>query len=746
MEIRRLIDELSELCGFVSEYRDAWGRRRAVPLETKAAALRAVGYDTEDAEGLRKAIEGLRWERYRELIEPVKVVSVNAQPGVLRIFIPADEADGKTRLRWRVTGEEENDTEVREALLSDVGQTVVKEFGGRRVIEALVADRDDRPPGYYDVGVEAVLQGRTLSGRMRLIVTPDRAYLPPALAGGGRAWGLGISLYALRSGGNQGAGDLGDLGRVLEWTGGRLGGDFVAINPLHSITNRLPAGVSPYSPLSRLYCNMIYIDINAVEDIRDSRRARAVMESPEFGEELERLRQSELIDYEGVARLKTRVLSAAFQYFYEEHLLQSTARGRRFRAFVASEGRALDDYATFMALHEEFGSRGIRHWRDWPRGYHSPDTHEVRMFRERHERAVTYHKYIQWLIDEQLADASEKAAGAGMSIGLYRDLAVGSLTEGSDVWANQDIFAMDVDVGAPPDAFSLRGQNWGFPPLVPSRLRAQGYEFFIEMIRRNLRHAGAIRIDHALGLFRLFWIPRGFKPQDGLYVRYPYEELLRIIALESMRNRVVVIAEDLGTVGKEVRAALRRFGMLSYRLLYFERDTSTRDFLPPEAYPEMAVTSVTTHDLPTISGFWTGRDIEVKKALGLYPDDEAYVKDLSGREADRRRLLRALGRAGLLPPGIPADPEGVPEMTEELCLAVYRYLAMTPSKLLTVNLDDLIGAADQQNLPSTVSEYPNWRRKLPYTTEELMSLDVFKRLAGIMGPRRGRISREADRV
>ncbi|NOZ24663.1 MAG: 4-alpha-glucanotransferase [Nitrospirae bacterium] len=728
MDIQELIDELSELCGIIPEYRDAWDELRTVPLETKAAVLRAMGYDTGDPGSIRKAIEELRESAYSELIEPVKVVSVNAQPGVLRLCIPADEVDEDTRLRWSVTDEDDR-TELNTAVLSDVEQRVL-EFRGRRFVEVSVADRDDRPEGYYDVRIDVVLSGRTLSGRMRLIVTPDRAYIPPDLDGG-RTWGLGINLYALRSEGNQGVGDLGDLSRVLQWVGGGLGGHFVAINPLHSITNRLPAGVSPYSPLSRLYCNMIYIDIHAVEDVRNSRRARAVMESPEFGEELEGLRRSGLVDYEGVARLKTRLLRAAFQFFYEEHLLPSTDRGLRFRAFVSSEGRALDDYATFLALHEHFSRRGLHGWRDWPREYRSPDSHEVRMFRERNEKEITFHKYVQWLIDEQLGNASAKAAESGMCIGLYRDLAVGSLAEGSDVWANQGIFAMDVDVGAPPDNFSLRGQNWGFPPLIPARLRAQGYEFFIQIIRKNLGHAGAIRIDHALGLFRLYWIPRGIQPQDGLYVRYPYEDLLRIISLESMRNRVVVIAEDLGTVGEEVRETLQRFGMLSYRLLYYEKDPATGEFLPPEAYPDMAVTSVTTHDLPTISGFWTGRDIEVKRALNLYPDEKAYLLDLSNRQADRQRLLRALAREGLLPPGIQADPERLPGMTEELRLAVYRYLAMTPSKLLTVNLDDILGTEDQQNLPSTVDEYPNWRQKAPYTTEELMGMEVFRRLSGM---------------
>ncbi len=729
MKIQDLINELSGLCGIIPEYYDAWDKLRTVPFETKAAALRAMGYDTAEPGRVSEAIEGIKKKRYCTLIEPVEVVSVNAQSGKLRLCIPAEEVDESTVLRWYVTDEKDN-TEVKRAELSGIPRQVIKEIAGKRVIKVSVADRVDRPTGYYDVEIEVVSAAQILSGRMRLIITPDRAYLPPALEDGNRTWGLGINLYALRSDGNQGVGDLSDLGEMLQWVGSNLGGDFVAINPLHSITNRMPYGVSPYSPLSRLYSNMIYIDIYRVEDVRNSRRATTIIESPEFVEELERLRRTDLIDYEGVARLKDPVLNAGFQYLYEEHFLPLTERGKRFRFFISSGGKTLDDYATFLSLHEYFTQKGLYHWKDWPQEYHSPETHEVRMFRERHEKRITFHKYIQWLINEQLGDASKKAEESGMSVGLYKDLAVGSLADGSDVWSNQEIFALDVNVGAPPDNFSLRGQNWGFPPLIPDRLRQQGYEFFIQVIRENLKHAGAIRIDHTLGLFRLYWIPPGIKSQDGLYIRYPSEDLLRIIALESTRNRVVVIAEDLGTVGKEVRETLQRFGMLSYRLFSYEKDRSTREYLPPQAYPEMAVTSITTHDLPTISGFWTGRDIEVRKALNLYPDDEALL-DLSNRQADRQRLLRALRRARLLPPGMPTDPERIPVMTEELCLAIYRYLAMTSSKLLTVNLDDILGIVDQQNLPSTVNEYPNWRRKVPYRIEELKKMEVFRKLVGI---------------
>jgi (1->4)-alpha-D-glucan 1-alpha-D-glucosylmutase len=316
-----------------------------------------------------------------------------------------------------------------------------------------------------------------------------------------------------------------------------------------------------------------------------------------------------------------------------------------------------------------------------------------------------------------------------MDIGLYTDFAVGSSGGGSDAWGYPGLFAMGVTAGAPPDAFSIKGQDWGFPPLIPEMARESGYELFIRTIRQNMRHAGALRVDHALGLFRLFWIPGGMTPEEGAYVRYPYEDLLRIIALESVRNRAVIIAEDLGTIGEKVREALDSSGMLSYRLFYFERDWPNPMFLPPGTYPEMALTAVNTHDLPTLSGYWAGRDIEVKRRLGIYPDEEALRKDLEERGRDRQYMLDALGE--FLPVGFPRSAAEVPEMTPELSLAVHAFLARTPSRLVSVSLEDIQGALDQQNLPGLAKGHPNWRRKAPLMLQELMAGGQARAIAGV---------------
>jgi 4-alpha-glucanotransferase len=336
--------------------------------------------------------------------------------------------------------------------------------------------------------------------------------------------------------------------------------------------------------------------------------------------------------------------------------------------------------------------------------------------------------YLQWLIDDQLLNISRHCREVGMKIGLYHDLAIGAITDGSDVWSYQEIIG-DADVGAPPDDFNPNGQNWGFPPLIPQNLKENGYEFFIETIKKNMKYGGALRIDHALGLYRLFWIPAGMPAKDGAYLMQPVEDLLRIIALESERNKTIVIAEDLGTIDDTFREMLQSFQMLSYRLFYFERNYPDPSFKSHEQYPSMALCAITTHDLPTIHGYWAGRDIEVKKHLGIYGDEEAWKNDVVCRERDKRLIISALKAHRIIPDDFPEDPLEIPHMTHELCTAIYRYLAQSPCRLLLVSLDDILGTPDQQNMPGTVDSHPNWIQKTPYSLEDMLHDKRFSELS-----------------
>ncbi|BCB95411.1 hypothetical protein JZK55_03330 [Dissulfurispira thermophila] len=377
-----------------------------------------------------------------------------------------------------------------------------------------------------------------------------------------------------------------------------------------------------------------------------------------------------------------------------------------------------------MALSRHFNSRDCR---AWPEDYKNPENSAVTKYAYEHKRDVAFYQYIQWIIDTQMYEASQTAKKAGMSIGIYHDLAIGSISDGSDAWICQGVIAKDIDVGAPPDDFNPNGQNWGFPPFIPEACRNMGYEYFIRTIRSAMRHCGALRIDHALGLFRLFWIPKGMHACKGVYLNYPYEHLLGIIALESWRNKTMVIAEDLGTVGDNVREILQRFRMLSYKLLYFERNYPDPAFKTPDKYPETALCAVTTHDLPTLYGWWSGHDIEVKKRLGIYQNETAYETDISNRQRDKKLLVEAMKAQGIISKTASLSDE----MTEDICLSIYTYLAKTPCRLIAVSYDDISGALDQQNMPGITDAYPSWMRRAAMEIEEIKKSGFLQSLGRI---------------
>jgi (1->4)-alpha-D-glucan 1-alpha-D-glucosylmutase len=516
-----------------------------------------------------------------------------------------------------------------------------------------------------------------------------------------------VQLYGLRSRWNWGIGDFRDLADLMRWAG-RLGAAMVGVNPLHAL---LPGGVSPYSPSSRLFHNPLYLHLEWITEFKDSAVRRFVARRP-FQRTLDSLRQTETVDYEAVSQLKWPLLKKLFHIFTTAHLGPGTKRGRAFRRFMAEQGPPLQRFALFQALQDHVTPRGARPrpWREWPPEYRHPDSPSVQRFLRSYQDHVNFYGYLEWQCDEQLKRVQSAAQRTGMPIGLYTDFAIGIDPNGADAWAFQDDFAQGASVGAPPDLFSPKGQNWGLTPPHPERIADSGYRLFVEGFRRNMRHSGLFRLDHAMGLFRLFWIPEGRSAAEGAYVKYSSEDLLGILALESRRNRVVVVGEDLGTVTSEIRAQLMQAGLLSYRLLFFEKsDAGT--FLPPHRYPQQAMTAVTTHDLPTLRGFWTGRDIDLKEELALYPDDTLVRRDKDTRARDRQALIRALKTAHVLPKEYSVKSSGS-DLDETLCLAVYTYLARTPCYLLAVPLEDLLGDRDTPNLPGApADQYPVWRMK-----------------------------------
>lgn len=720
-----LIDELASLCGIVLEYWDIFGNRYVASQSTKEAILRSMGFKIESNEDIAEEIKKIHLKDWMSYIEPVKVLSVNNQPFHISVYTPLEEFEEESlNINFAIVDEEGNRDEYRVSRDS-LNIYDQKFINGRRYVKTELYDRKKREIGYYKLSVTINSSAYSIAVDSKIIITPDTCYIPAELLNGRkRLWGFSLNLYSIRSEYNWGCGDFKDLGKIIEWLS-CLGGSFVAINPIHALLNKKPFDISPYSPISRFYRNFIYLDINDIPDVQQSIKAKSLIESEFFKRELKRLRETNLIDYEAVTMLKDKILRQAFDKFYEEHYIQTTSRGKAFQDYLDREGELLESFSLYFVLCNRFN---LSDWQQWILEYRKISVEDLKVLVEENQKECLYYSYLQWLIDTQLEKLSS-ASAKNLSLGLIFDLATGSSRSGSDLWWNQDIFALDINVGAPPDDFNPKGQDWGFPPMIPQRLKETGYEYFIQIIRKNIRHATALRIDHALGLFRLFWIPKDSSPSEGAYVTYPSEDLLRIIALESVRNKVLIISEDLGTVGENVHEKLQDFNMLSYKLLYFERNYPDPSFKMPQHYWHKALTSVTTHDLPTCYGFWRGRDIEIKKELGLYLDSERYFKHINDRKRDKKLLLKALFEQGVLQGEDLFEYYLSSEMDLTLCTAIYSYLAKTPSMLLSVSLDDILGTIDQQNLPGVVEVYPCWMQKTPLNIEEIIQDERFKEFA-----------------
>jgi 4-alpha-glucanotransferase len=572
------------------------------------------------------------------------------------------------------------------------------------------------PLGYHKLKIS--IDGKS-TGETYLIVCPDRAYLPENLKAGGRTAGFNVTLYGLRSDRNWGCGDFTDLRSLIDWASTEIGVSFIGLNPLHALHNRVPYNTSPYLPLSIFYKNLIYIDIESVPECSSSECAQRLLHSRTIQDELRKLREAEFVQYEKIDRLKRRFLKVLFREFRSGRN-KSSSRAKDFAEYSKHEGDLLHRFALYCALDEVLHKQDRNRWtwRDWPPEYHSPESQACRDFAEQHSPLVQFYKYVQFVIDEQLA-AAEDYAKQRLPIGLYHDLALATDNAGSDLWAHRDLYVNGCRVGAPPDDFSPKGQDWAFPPPRSSAHRENGYQLYRESIRKIVSRGGALRIDHVMRLFRLFWIPDGVEASEGIYVRDNATDLMRILALESARSKNIVIGEDLGTVTDEIRSMLSSFGILSYRLFYFEKHHD-RSFKRSHEYPLHALVSSTTHDLPTIAGFWKCRDIEARKAAGL-ADEQGYRSQLEDRKREKQQILDTLHSESLLPAYYARNAEHVPEVDGDLHNAIIGFLAQVPSMILLLNQEDFTKETEQQNLPGSTAQYPNWQRKMKVKIEELRS-------------------------
>jgi 4-alpha-glucanotransferase len=584
------------------------------------------------------------------------------------------------------------DGTVRTGLRQLENNTPPYELDGRRIGEATFEVPADLPLGYHRLHVQAGDQETSST----LIVSPATVTLPAAL-GGGRSWGLALQLYSVRSERSWGIGDLVDLADLAVWSASQHDAGFILVNPLHAAAPTAPMEPSPYLPTSRRFVNPIYLRIESIPEfayVRHRGSLRKARGMAQAGADA-----AEMIDRDAVWAIKRVALNSVY-------------RELAYGAYRAREGRSLDDFATWCALADEYGND----WHQWPRGLQHPAGEEVAAFAAENAESVDFHRWLQWQLDEQLAWAQVTTVEAGMAVGIVHDLAVGVDPNGADAWALQDVLALGVSAGAPPDEFNQLGQDWSQPPWRPDELIEQSYEPFRAVVNATLRHAGGVRIDHIIGLFRLWWIPKGAPPTDGTYVRYDHEAMIGIVALEAHRAGAVVVGEDLGTVENWVRDYLRERGLLGTSILWFEQDR-WQEGAPLQAqwWREYCLSSVTTHDLPPTAGYLAGEHVRIRQELGLLtrPAEEELAHD----KADQAAWLAELRRVGLL---------GQDPTVDEVVVALYIYLGRTPSQLLALALPDAVGDVRAQNQPGTTDEYPNWRVPLADPDGRRMSVeDVF---------------------
>ncbi|GAC1326182.1 MAG: 4-alpha-glucanotransferase [Mycobacteriales bacterium] len=663
---------LADAYGVATSYENWAHQPVEVAPETVVRILAELGVDASTPEAISAARTDAELRSWRRLVAPTVVVR-REQPAPVLLHVAA-----RTTPQLRVTLEHGG-----EQVATEPGRE-----GERRTVDnaervaVSVALPGDLPLGWHTLHVEAGDERATAT----LVVAPGRVELPPALK---RAWGWMVQLYSVRSAGSWGLGDYADLAELVAWSGGEHGAGVLLCNPLHAPSPVLPVEPSPYYPSSRRFRSPLYLRVEQTPEYAaadaQTRTAVDALRVPAGGDRIDR------------DRVWTAKLAAL-------ELLWPSARADALAAFRAEIGQGLEDFGLFCALAERHGVP----WQDWPAELHRPQGPAAGLEREVLADRIGFHAWLQLLCDEQLATAAAAGTDAGMAVGIVHDLAVGVDAGGADGWALQDDLAIGVTVGAPPDSFNQQGQDWRLPPWRPDRLPEVGYAPYRDMLRGVLRHAGGVRIDHVMGLFRLWWVPEGCSPAQGSYVRYDADALLGVLALEARRAGALVVGEDLGTVEPVVTTTLAERGVLGSAVLWFEKDPDDEArFLPPQRWRRLSMASVTTHDLPTAAGFLAGEQVRVRAELGLLGRPEA--QEQAAVEAEQRALLDLLRAQDLL---------GVDPTRSEVVLAMHALLARAPSRLVMAALGDAVGDLRQPNLPGTTDEYPSWRLPVAEPTQD----------------------------
>lgn len=717
----QILDRLAQRRGIGEEYTDIWGKTTHTSVATKQSILTALGYQVNDETALVKQLEADETAEWQQVLPPVciwqdrddKVITLHLpDPApVASVCWQIDLEGGTTSPTRPITGE----------IQLAACRTEETYHSGHSTYRAyhLCFPALKLPWGYHQLQV--TFAGQSEPAVCSLIAAPDRCY--QTLQPEEKCWGASIQLYCLRSRRNWGIGDFTDLKHLLEGLAG-WGAQFVGLNPIHALYPANPDSCSPYSPSSRRWLNTVYIDIEAIPEYIQSPDLQNEFHTPAVQKQLEQLRAVEWVDYDAVFALKKSWLRRVYQT-----LKASSPRASALEKFIVAGGEGLLQIATFDALHQALYDSGVKAWGPpvWPHEYKHYQDEKVQAWAKEHGDDIRFYQYLQWVAAEQLEQAQQLAKTLGMRIGLYRDLAVGVSEGACEIWANAHWYCAKASIGAPPDPLGPQGQNWGLPPLDPHQLQQQAYGAYIRLVRANMHSCGALRIDHVMGLRRLWWVPPRENAAHGAYVYYPFHDMMAILALESQRQQCMVIGEDLGTVPPEIRDALKNTGIYSYKVFFFER-APDGGFYSPVHYEAQSMAALTTHDMPTLRGYWHCDDLALGRKIGLYPDEEQLQDLYRERHSAKQAILNSLDGHKLLPEGTGKDVNWV-GMSKPLAYALQEHLCKGNAALFSTQLEDWLEMDKPVNIPGTSHEYPNWRRKLSKNLEDFLSDQDLRTLA-----------------
>ena len=728
-----IINQLVEYRGIESHYTDAWGKPATINPATKKKLLKVMGYAVDNADELQQQVKQEQAAYWLSVLDPVQVFRVG-QAIVLAVRLPIELVNDTHQLIIQCEDGQQHQL----SLIPSDGQLVnVEHIDEVEFQEYRFTVPLELPLGYHQLSLR--LDEDELAS-MRLIIAPLACYKPPTLVAGNKIWGLSVQLYCLRSATNWGVGDFTDLAYLLA-NAAKQGAQFVGLNPIHALYPANPDACSPYGPSSRRWLNFIYIDVSSLDGYH-SEAVQSLVQSAEFKQQIEQARATELVDYPLVTRLKLQALSLVFEQQNASYLSKNTKQNKAFKAFVAEGGESLQTLAVYDALQESLASQGKPAW-GWPvfpaelSDFHKP---AVAQFSKQHALRIKFFLWLQWQAALQLEAANEVAKQHNMCIGLYRDLAVGVSEGSAEIWGNKSLYCTQASVGAPPDVLGPLGQNWGLPPMDPAKLYAQQYQPIIELFDANMRATGALRIDHVMALLRLWWVAKGDTAKEGGYVYYPVDDLLAILALESHRHQSLVIGEDLGTVPDEIRDKLADNGVYSYRVFFFEQ-AKDGGFYSPSHYPTQSMSTLTTHDMPTLSGYWHCYDLQLGKELGLYPTDEILQTLYDSRHTNKQAILDTLHGHHSISGQVSHDVNYV-AMNKELNFGMQYHMAGGSSELLSLQLEDWLQMDKPVNVPGTFKEYRNWQRKLSRELQDIFADAELQTLAKGLTEARRRASQQ----